>query len=422
MLYNPLHKQGFIYSDETFTLADAGVLVSPALIEIAALIGAVPSPVAVLDRRGQMVLVSDAWRHFPHEGMLTSHLIGENFVEGCSRAPGPLIKDAHEVSAGIQAVLEGELPRFSREYAYVSPDQQRWTLLQAAPIHGGLQGAVVELTDITARKQVEAVARDRQRAIEDRDRAESQQHEADDAVHRMELFVSLAAHESRTPLSVMKSYLAGADRRVATYMAEMEAGASDSEALSEIQEGIQGARQAALQMGGLLDDLLQASRARAGKLVVEPKHTDLIALVRHVVAQQRQLHPASRLRLHTRHMSKLMLRVDPDRITQVLNNLLDNAWKYASQHRPVDVSVEGSGAVVRVAVQDRGPGLAHEEQGRVWDCYYQSSSVQLQPGQHAGLGLGLYLARQILEQHGGHVGVESTLGEGSTFWFTLPHA
>jgi signal transduction histidine kinase len=88
----------------------------------------------------------------------------------------------------------------------------------------------------------------------------------------------------------------------------------------------------------------------------------------------------------------------------------------------VDVFVTVTGGMVSVAVRDRGPGLPREEQARIWDCFYQAAEVQHQPSERAGLGLGLYMSRLIVDQHGGHVGMESELGRGSTFWFTLPLA
>jgi signal transduction histidine kinase len=78
--------------------------------------------------------------------------------------------------------------------------------------------------------------------------------------------------------------------------------------------------------------------------------------------------------------------------------------------------------VARVSVSDRGPGLSPFDQEHVWERFYQAVDVRAQSGLGMGLGLGLYVCRMIIEQHDGHVGVESAMGNGSTFWFTLPLA
>ena len=88
----------------------------------------------------------------------------------------------------------------------------------------------------------------------------------------------------------------------------------------------------------------------------------------------------------------------------------------------MDVQLKKEENVVRVLVRDEGPGLTPEEQVQVWDRFYQVEGIKRQRGSSVGLGLGLNICRAIIEQHQGEVGVESTKGKGSTFWFTLPLA
>ena len=142
----------------------------------------------------------------------------------------------------------------------------------------------------------------------------------------------------------------------------------------------------------------------------------------------------------------VMVEADRDRIAQVLANLLSNADKYSPVDRPItltlrlehsasldrdianagdaDIAVSpGVGAwQARVLVQDEGPGIPKEEQEHIWDRFHRVRGIHAQSSGGAGLGLGLYISRQIIEQHGGTIGVDSTPGKGSTFWFTLPQA
>ena len=110
------------------------------------------------------------------------------------------------------------------------------------------------------------------------------------------------------------------------------------------------------------------------------------------------------------------------RIGQVVANYLTNALKYSSVDKPVTVSLEMEGPVARVSVQDEGPGLPPVEQERIWERFHRVRGVEVQTGSGIGLGLGLYISKTIITWHGGRVGVDSTPGQGSTFWFTLPLA
>ena len=124
------------------------------------------------------------------------------------------------------------------------------------------------------------------------------------------------------------------------------------------------------------------------------------------------------------------MEVDADRIGQVLSNYVTNALKYSPPDRPVDVSIAEREGQARVTVRDRGQGIPQAEQGRLWELFHRVPGVATQgaaPGMAGGplggsLGLGLYICKAIVEAHDGDVGVYSTVGEGSAFWFSLPLA
>jgi signal transduction histidine kinase len=135
----------------------------------------------------------------------------------------------------------------------------------------------------------------------------------------------------------------------------------------------------------------------------------------------------------------VMVEADQDRIGQVLANLLTNADKYSPLERPITLTLrveslkpaeagepskrirrESGARQVRVLVQDEGPGIPLVEQPHLWEHFHRVPGVQARPGTGESLGLGLYINREIVERHGGTVGVESAPGKGSTFWFILP--
>jgi signal transduction histidine kinase len=113
---------------------------------------------------------------------------------------------------------------------------------------------------------------------------------------------------------------------------------------------------------------------------------------------------------------------DADRIGQVITNYLTNALKYSAADRPVEVFLAIEGQMARASVHDEGPGLTPTEQQAIWERFYQVERMKVQSGSGVGLGLGLHICQTIIEQHQGQVGVQSSPGEGSTFWFTLPLA
>ena len=116
----------------------------------------------------------------------------------------------------------------------------------------------------------------------------------------------------------------------------------------------------------------------------------------------------------------VMVLGDPGRLEQVVTEFLTNAFKYAPEESPVAVRLEIRGEQARVSVHDEGPGLPPDEQERVWEVFHRAPGVEVQSGSSIGLGLGLHIGRTIVERHGGQVGVDSAVGQGSTFWFTLP--
>ena len=132
------------------------------------------------------------------------------------------------------------------------------------------------------------------------------------------------------------------------------------------------------------------------------------------------MHPARRLNVHLTGLRHILIMVDPIRVTEVLTNFLNNACKYSPESRQIDVELSIEEGMAHLSVRDQGPGLSPDVQTRVWERFYQAPDIRPQSGGEPGLGLGLYISRVMVEQHGGKVGVDSIVGKGATFWCTLP--
>jgi len=166
----------------------------------------------------------------------------------------------------------------------------------------------------------------------------------------------------------------------------------------------------------LTRDLLEASRIDAHRVVLERRPVNVKEMVSALVTEiQGTLgtHPVS-VEVAGEPPT---VNADPLRIEQILTNLLENSNKYSAEGAPIRIHVAGVDGGVLLSIEDRGPGIAPEEIPHLFDRYFHTRTPR---GATRGLGLGLYIARGLVEAHGGRITVESTPGRGSTFAIWLP--
>ena len=218
-------------------------------------------------------------------------------------------------------------------------------------------------------------------------------------------FISVISHELQTPIAIIKGYASTLTRSDA---------ALDGEALHSRLLTIE---EEADRLNKMVGNLLYASRIEAGGLQMEVVSLDLASLVEGVV---RRLSAKSQDVTVTLDLPANLPTVmaDRDRIEEVLQNLLDNAIKYSPRRRDVTVACRATGEEVIVSISDLGMGIAVRDQVQIFDRFHRVSNRTTLST--PGAGLGLYICRAIVEAHGGHIWVESTLHEGSTFSFSLP--
>jgi signal transduction histidine kinase len=172
----------------------------------------------------------------------------------------------------------------------------------------------------------------------------------------------------------------------------------------------------------LVNDLLDISRIETGKTKLDLRPVDISQLIKEVVEghlQGRIQHEDKDIAVHTDAPSDLpMVNIDYARITQVLTNLLDNAFNYTPENGEIYVTVRANGDSVHVSVKDTGIGISEENQQKIFDRFYRAEDDDVQ--QIPGTGLGLSIVHSLVEMHDGQLKLESELGKGSTFSFNLP--
>lgn len=226
------------------------------------------------------------------------------------------------------------------------------------------------------------------------------------AVQMRDDFLSMISHELRNPLNSV--YLQAQVRR------KMLSGPTPPDNAAMLRTVERDERQIR-SMVRLLDDMLDVSRLRTGKLAIAPAPFDLAESARAMVEAMQELARQKGVAITLEAPDSLPLEGDEFRIEQVINNLLTNALRYG-QDKPVAVTVTAAGGQARVAVRDQGMGIAPEDQERIFEQFERTDGA----AQVAGLGLGLYIARQIAQAHGGQLQVHSRPGEGAEFVLSLP--
>jgi signal transduction histidine kinase len=167
-------------------------------------------------------------------------------------------------------------------------------------------------------------------------------------------------------------------------------------------------------MEHLINDLLDVARIDAGTFVVDKTPTDLPILLRDAVEQHSPLAANKGIRLQMTAPADLLIEADRHRLMQVMANLIGNAIKFTPEGGVISVSCDRGEAGARVVVADSGPGIEAESLPHVFDRFYQTDAHS------GGAGLGLTIAKGIVDAHGGSIGVDSQPGQGARFWFELP--
>jgi signal transduction histidine kinase len=220
-------------------------------------------------------------------------------------------------------------------------------------------------------------------------------------------FISMAAHELRAPMTAIKGYISMVTQGDAGQISEKARGfLADANTIND-------------RLIRLVNNMLNVSRIEEGRLVFQLETEELSHVIRAVYSQfipeaeRKGLDYSLKIPKHIRDK----VEVDPDRIYEVIANLISNAIKYTDEGSVVVRLLQPDKGIVRFEVEDTGPGISKQEQEKLFQKFYR---VETNVGKTTGTGLGLYISRLLMEKFNGKIGLISEFKKGSTFWFEIP--
>ena len=370
------------------------------------ILNSLSAEIAVVDRDGVILAVNEPWRRFSLEnGIAPGKLsptteVGANYLAICELDSALAPPDVSSACKGLRAVLNGTLPRFSMEYPCHSPTQQRWFMMNVLPL-GSLEhsGAVIAHTDITEIKRLGQILQDNNVELE---RA---RFEADKANQAKSDFLSSMSHELRTPLN-----------SILGFAQLIESGITPPTPVQK--KSIDQILKAGWYLSELINEILDLARIESGKLPLMLQALPLDQVMHECQAMiETQAQPRGIGVTFPRFETPCFINADRTRVKQVVLNLLSNAIKYNKTGGTVVVEcTERSPETIRISVRDSGVGLAAEQIALLFQPF---NRIGQESGAEPGTGIGLVFSKQLVECMGGTIGVKSTLGQGSVFWFEL---
>ncbi|KYG00720.1 histidine kinase, partial [Sorangium cellulosum] len=227
------------------------------------------------------------------------------------------------------------------------------------------------------------------------------------AIRAREELVAVVSHDLKSPLATIVMNTSLLRRKLPS-----------SDEAAELRRPVERIQKSADRMNRLIRDLLDLARLEGGHISVQPVPHDVAVLLGDALELLREEAAEKSLRLELGvELGVERALCDRERILQVIANLVGNAIKFTPAGGEVAIRAEPWGREVRVSVRDTGPGIPEDQRARIFERYWQAKETA-----HKGTGLGLSIAKALVEVHGGRIWVESKVGEGSTFFFTLPAA
>lgn len=333
--------------------------------------------VGIIDVNGQMVYANSMAQHILglDEQEIKKRTFGDKNWQNL-RLDGSLLPDEEHPMA---IMMQTGQPVYDQEIGVQPPDADRlYISINAAPIFddaGQLSGGIGTFMDVTHRRKM---------------------------MLQKEDFISVASHELKTPVTTLKATL-----QLLTKIQDM----GKPELLRTM---ISQANKSMGKLNRLINKLLDANRITQGHMQIHKANFNIGDLIREC---SQHIRGTARHEVILKGDLDLEINADEEQLEQVLLNFINNAVKYAPTSKDIVIDVIKQDHAARISVTDNGPGIPPEKIPYVFDRYYRVNHDNIQI---SGLGLGLFICAEIIKRHGGEIGVESEMGKGSTFWFTIP--
>ncbi len=217
-------------------------------------------------------------------------------------------------------------------------------------------------------------------------------------------FIGMVSHELRNPLTAINLYI-----QLLSRSAKSSGDTGLEDKISKIDSQVK-------RMESLINGFLDAARMGEGKIQLEKSKFDIADLIR--MAQEECQATINSHRVNFEPLELMHVEADRSKVEQVLTNFINNAVKYSPANTDINVTCHRKDGHVHIYVQDNGMGIPAKDQPYIFDRFYRVESDAMK--NKKGFGMGLYICKEIIERHNGQIGVSSTEGDGSTFWFTLP--
>jgi PAS domain S-box-containing protein len=357
----------------------------------------------MLDPSGIVVSWNEGARGL--KGYEASEIVGQHFSKFYEPEEVAVGKCEYEL---VEAKATG---RFEDEGWRVRKDGTKFwanVVLTALRDHKGILRGFAKVTrDMTERKRAEDKLRMAHQTLEKR--VEDRTLQLQRAVESRDEFLSIASHELRTPLTALKLQNQLLERHLKRLAAGEGLPAENAKEVAELT------KRQVNQLTHLVDDMLDVSRIATGRLQLEFSETDISGLVNDVKMSFLQQFQNVGIIVTTNIEPSLKAHCDPHRIEQVISNLISNAIKYG-RGAPIEIVAQERDSKIEIQISDRGPGIEPKDQQRIFERFERAVPAS----EISGLGLGLFISRQITNAHGGQLRVRSQLGEGATFTVELP--
>ena len=288
--------------------------------------------------------------------------------------------DAEAIPSQVMELFQKSLETEKEQIGEISLQGRHWVIL-VSPLYSNrfIRGAVAVLRDMTEERQLEKMRKD---------------------------FIANVSHELRTPISMLQGY----SEAIVDDIAETQ---------EEKKEMAKVIYDESLRMGRLVNELLDLARMEAGHIHLSIEDVNLSAFINRIIYKFQGLAKDNDILLYSEAENDSSPGLfDPDRIEQVLTNLIDNAMRHTPKGGKVKVSVVSEDRGVRIEVKDSGSGIPEEDLPFVFERFYKADKARTRG--RAGTGLGLAIAKNIIDAHHGTISVRSKIGMGTTFSFFLP--